>query len=192
MTITEYLYDLIGDDFQSEWMSTKKPKKPWKQVALSEVSLNVSEEVLAFRKHLTLFDGFNFTRELAYLQPDLLPYENKIKSWLIQRSSCPVAFKWKSLGPTYWPQWFRFGYCLNRSGKCSLPFGCMKCKPEGVIHLYFLHMRCTKPIRKEDRSLIYELRKKESKSEHTSSKSKERCQWEKILIPVTVACSCSC
>ncbi|KFM63894.1 hypothetical protein X975_22951, partial [Stegodyphus mimosarum] len=32
MRNTEYLYSLIGDDFQPEWMSTKKPKKPWKPV----------------------------------------------------------------------------------------------------------------------------------------------------------------
>ncbi|KFM63895.1 hypothetical protein X975_22952, partial [Stegodyphus mimosarum] len=68
----------------------------------------------------------------------------------------------------------------------------MKCIPEGVIHLYFLRWKCTKRIRKEDRSDIYELGKKESKSDRTPRKTRERCEWEKVSIPVTVACSCTC
>ncbi|XP_035213425.1 uncharacterized protein LOC118187338 [Stegodyphus dumicola] len=190
---TEFLFGLMGDDFHPEWMSARKPKKPWKNLPLSELSVNVSEEILAKQKHLTLFENVNFTKELAHLQPDLLPYENEIKSWLTKRASCSVFFRWKSLGRSYWPSWFRYGYCLHQYEKCSLPFG-MRCLPAEAIELYFLRWKCSKRIRSRrdvGKLVIYTNIKNKHKKDYASTE-RTRCYWEKVRIPITVTCQCSC
>ena len=50
-------------------------------------------------------DELNLTAELANLQPELLPVQGLVRSWLLKRSACPVEFTWKDLGPTFWPRY---------------------------------------------------------------------------------------
>ncbi len=33
------------------------------------------------------------------------------QEWLIQKSSCPVSYKWKDLGDYFWPRWIKQGRC---------------------------------------------------------------------------------
>lgn len=90
----------------------------------------------------------NFTEEFKELQPELLPLEDFIKSWLLKRSSCPVEYTWKDLGPTFWPRWIRYGVCLERKGTCSFPTG-MHCVPGLTTTVHVLRWQCN------DRMTIY-------------------------------------
>lgn len=83
----------------------------------------------------------NFTEEFKELQPELLPLEDFIKSWLLKRSSCPVEYTWKDLGPTFWPRWIRDGACLERKGTCSFPIG-MHCVPAETTTVHVLRWQC--------------------------------------------------
>lgn len=150
----------------------------------------------------------NLTAELGKLQPELLPYQNKIKSWLLKRSSCLVEFSWKDLGATFWPRWVRKGDCVDREDSCSFPPG-MNCVPAATTTVHILRWKCRNkkttivkksaqgdkeekaPVVKIGKDGMYRRRVPEIAPEQERRKRK-RCDWYKVPYPITIDCFCTC
>lgn len=89
----------------------------------------------------------------------------KITKFLWTYSHCPVVYKWKDLGPRFWPRWIREGDCHHKGRSCSFPPG-MKCKPSKSKSVNILRFYCPQ-------------------------KGKP-CRWIKIFYPIITRCHCSC
>lgn len=123
-------------------MSDEKPQKLMISIPSNEVpDLEGMPGRWGQERLLEQFQELNLTEEFKNLQPELLPLEDFIKSWLLKRSSCPVEFTWKDLGPTFWPRWVRKGDCLDRKGHCSFPTG-MHCVPAATTTVHILRWQC--------------------------------------------------
>ncbi|KAG8187131.1 hypothetical protein JTE90_004877 [Oedothorax gibbosus] len=133
---------LMGDDYLTSWMSDERPKKPLINVPSNEVNLDDGQAgSWAQERLLNQLRSVNLTAELSEMAPGLLPFENMVRQWMVKRSSCPVEFTWKDLGPTYWPRWIRKGECANRKGLCSYPTG-MHCVPGATTKVMLLFWDC--------------------------------------------------
>lgn len=81
-----------------------------------------------------------------------------VKSWLMQKASCPVYYRWEDLGLLYWPRWVRRGMCsikdtplfklasesasqVPKFSPCSWPPG-MHCVPAEAKKLKILRWQC--------------------------------------------------
>lgn len=123
-------------------MSVEKPVRPKVSVPSHEVDLNgLEDERWAQERLFEQARDLNLTAEFSILQPELLPVQDAIRSWLMKRSSCPIQFTWKDLGPTFWPRWVRKGDCIDRKGSCSFPTG-MHCVPAATITVHILRWQC--------------------------------------------------
>ncbi|XP_014278490.1 uncharacterized protein [Halyomorpha halys] len=68
--------------------------------------------------------------------------KRKLRQLLWALTACPVGFKWRDLGPRFWPRWIREGLCPRSS--CSVPAG-MKCRPLAAQHKTLLRWHCRSP-----------------------------------------------
>lgn len=123
-------------------MSDEEPQQLMIPVPSNEVpDLEGMPRHWAQERLLEQLQELNLTDEFKKLQPELLHLENFIKSWLLKRSSCPVEFTWKDLGPAFWPRWVRVGACAERKGYCSFPTG-MHCVPAASTTVHILRWQC--------------------------------------------------
>lgn len=123
-------------------MSDERPKQPLINVPSNEVNLDDDQQgSWAKERLLDQLQSVNLTAELASMAPSLLPFEHLVRQWMVKRSSCPVEFSWKDLGPMYWPRWIRKGECANRKGLCSYPTG-MHCVPGATTKVMLLFWDC--------------------------------------------------
>ena len=108
-----------------------------------------------------------------------------LQEWLIQKSSCPVVYKWVDLGDYFWPRWVKRGQCGAEKKEdkdeeeekeekakfhCSWPRG-MKCESGRTRVLHLLRWHC--------------------KKRRASGKRQHRCRWYKVPYPVTESCKCA-
>ena len=115
------------------------------------------------------------------------------EEWLIQKSSCPVTFKWEDLGEYFWPRWVRKGNCIDDGSRqvansssssslgCSWPMG-MKCVAGESKTLHILRWHC----RRRSSSPFG------GGSSSGEGGSKHKCKWYKVPFPVTKSCKCAC
>ncbi|RZF39587.1 hypothetical protein LSTR_LSTR001108 [Laodelphax striatellus] len=190
------LRNILGHDYDARWMKSARPMSP-----------NESEddgERKAVRQLRGLVNASHDSGHSELLQlPDALPaeYRELVKTWLVQRATCPIHFVWDDLGPYFWPRWLRRGECLANV-QCSWPPG-MTCVPGGARNLHVLRWHCR--LRKH-----YGHRKKEKNDNQVWSTSpaknkadsrnrarkkkrrKYRCFWIKVPYPVPEDCVCAC
>lgn len=113
----------------------------------------------------------------------------QFEKYLAALTYCPVRFKWKDLGPRFWPRWIKEGNCKDADsgsqGKkkgskkkdnsirrsCSIPAG-MTCAPKKSTTMTLLWWHC----------------------KHASQKNSQssQCLWINIKYPIITQCTCSC
>ena len=87
-----------------------------------------------------------------------------LRQYLWASSYCPVLYKWRDLGASYWPRWVNEGSCYNKRS-CSIPAG-MTCAPAERQTISLLFWHC---------------------------KGGRRCKWVPIHdLPITTKCKCGC
>lgn len=67
--------------------------------------------------------------------------KRKLRQLLWALTACPVGYRWKDLGPRFWPRWLKEGTCPRTT--CSVPPG-MKCRPAASEHKTLLRWHCRK------------------------------------------------
>ncbi|KAL3307360.1 hypothetical protein Ciccas_014130 [Cichlidogyrus casuarinus] len=114
---------VLGRNFDNQWMSIE---------ALDNANHSVPHGYPKSDESLqAALNSLNFTRgEMDTHTTDAL------KSWLLQRATCPIEFVWEDLGPTFWPQFIRHGHCQS-GHSCSWPSG-MSCRQSGSRKLNML------------------------------------------------------
>ena len=89
----------------------------------------------------------------------------RVLRFLSLYGQCPVHYKWKDLGPRFWPRWIREGNCYN-GRSCSIPAG-MACKA----------------IQSESKTVLWW---------HCPKRRHKACRWISIKYPIITRCTCSC
>ncbi|XP_041363888.1 noggin-2-like [Gigantopelta aegis] len=157
------LRKILGDRFDSDFMSVKHPK-----------SKNGSLE-FKFRNGRPVGKRPSFLRLIRTLKlrngPTLKlkvgkKNRRKFQKFLWSYSYCPVKYVWRDLGRRFWPRWIKDGLC-SRERSCSVPPG-MFCKPSNSTTKTILRWHCPKWRRRV------------------------ACKWIQIQYPIITECACSC
>ena len=88
----------------------------------------------------------------------------KLKEFLWAYSYCPVLYRWRNLGPRFWPRWIKEGSCYSERS-CSYPAG-MTCQSKGKVLKEMLYWHC--------------------------SNNPNHCNWIVFQYPIVTECTCSC
>lgn len=151
----EKLCKRLGDDFDSFWMSVDLPEDYLETHIKHKVDTSLKEQL----------NMVNFTalEDALYHRYDKTEGGNKtkavldlVKDWMVQKSSCPVYYRWEDLGFFYWPRWVRRGMCslkdtpllnTDMSSKAAQHFPCswppgMHCVPGRPKQLNILTLQC--------------------------------------------------
>lgn len=168
------LIKLLREDFNNEWMSVDMPLFTHKPVTLATVKEENQIDAI-----------LQYSANFGSLNNDTLRI---FRTWLLEWTSCPVEFRWKDLGPLFWPRYIKEGVCQSKSF-CSFPAG-MKCVPNTFRKLYILKWKCKnimKIVINNDKVCVTE-RRKFSKS----GRKNIDCKWKRSLYRVLDGCICSC
>ena len=65
-------------------------------------------------------------------------YNNRINSWLNDRTSCDISYTWVDLGIRWFPRFVMKGQCQNEVS-CSIPSG-MYCQPNDERRIQFYRL----------------------------------------------------
>ncbi|CAG5135926.1 unnamed protein product, partial [Candidula unifasciata] len=163
----------LGSDFDSFWMSVDLPDDLLETHVKQKLDTSLQEQLhtlnLTSLEHTlhAKFSSENGSRGDGSssgtgnknggsdMTSDVLEV---VKSWLMQKSSCPVYYRWEDLGLLYWPRWVRIGMCsikdtplfklgsetaskIPKFSPCSWPPG-MHCVPAKARRLKILRWQC--------------------------------------------------
>ena len=164
-TADELLAILHANNFNQNFMSIKEPSSSTKNDSYylsKKLNSKLERKRKQFlRKSLKLSHLKNFRRTINK------DFRRKLRTFMDLFSVCPVRYRWKDMGPKFWPRWIKEGSCANLSESCSYPEGlvCHEYEHKNIAILRFLCM---------------------------SDWPKSKCKWYKIYIPFLLACKCGC
>ncbi|XP_071038534.1 noggin-2 isoform X2 [Parasteatoda tepidariorum] len=198
------LLEILGEDYEPNLMTADRPKRTVISIPSHEVNVDKLNNRWSQEELMKQMSKLNLTEELSSVDPSLVPLEDKIRQWMMRRSSCPIHFSWKDLGKKYWPRWVREGVCLKRDGYCSFPAG-MNCVPGATTSVQLLNWQCElkefeplprhkrSPIKDSDRetSVLYK-RPPVPPLPTERRRLKRNCSWVKVPFPITIDCFCTC
>jgi noggin len=175
------LKKLLGNDFDPEFMSIRKPRDAYyypngtvgqvfRTLAPSSdngdrrvpVPLNDMPDDIR-RMNLKYYGMPDGTQVKSRLSKKL---RRKIKRFLWSYTQCPVLYQWKDLGVRFWPPWVKEGQCSSKVS-CSIPPG-MTCQPAESQNKILLRWHCA------------------------DYKDRENCRWIKTHYPIITSCKCGC
>lgn len=164
------LFKLLGKHYNKDWMSAKGPTSN-ETPTTSRVNSNDAYIDQTVKSDTTLGQLNNETLMI-------------IQKWLSEHTFCPVEFKWKDLGPLFWPRYVKEGSCKSKRA-CSFNSG-MRCVPGDTKHIHILRWRC-KIIKK-----IVIGEKAVCITEMNRSRRNFGCKWKLIPFQILDSCICSC
>lgn len=95
--------------------------------------------------------------------------KKKLQQFLQTYTKCRISYKWKDLGPRFWPRYLKAGYCAAGGRvSCSIPPG-MTCRPGRTEHKTLLWYHCG-----------------------GRGTGELKCQWRNVQYPVVTFCTCGC
>lgn len=174
----------LGNEFDSEWMSVKKP--PIRN-AMFDTKNNV--------------DSIGNTENAEYIRTleAQLELNNKTKQQIISAMKsmtiCKTKFTWKRMGALFWPKYIKEGICVEKK-QCSFKSD-MGCKMGKERTLNILHWRCRKrKIAENTRTGKKKAKQNQNKRlvENTKQtlRANLKCRWKKIRYNVKTRCECKC
>lgn len=96
--------------------------------------------------------------------------KKKMQQFLQTYTKCRISYKWKDLGPRFWPRYLKAGYC-TAGGRvsCSIPPG-MTCRPGQTEYKTLLRFHCG----------------------GGRGGGEGKCHWRNVQYPVVTSCTCAC
>ena len=190
----EELMRKLGSRFDSKWMSVDRPHEQAHPLQVAPAT-DFDPELLSDLRRLN-FTYVDDDAGLVTLKPHL---QKIVEKWLLQKSSCPVVYRWHDVGPFFWPRWLKKGSCSNERA-CSWPPG-MHCVPSSrPMTVRILRWHCRPRVARKHAEKRNDPPRDPPKSRKRKPKNRAKlrrpfrlkCRWRKVRYPITTECFCTC